>query len=154
MSDEKEPTCQCCHGVRCEIHDEIETPANFNEALKFVSAVSARAQRLAYDEQEEEFKLALREKVKALRCIGCGKELEYTQWGEETESGYFYEGGLIIDTMGYGSTQHDMSKIAILVCDDCVTQKGIVVDWMNKLHAHFEVEVKKPLEPDGLPGNG
>ena len=115
------------------------------EAIKWAAEVSARAQKLASVEQDEEFQQLIREKAPSLRCIGCGKEVEFTPYDDsDYQNGYFYGGGLLIDTMGWGSTKHDMSKVAVLVCDDCVETKGISSSWLDKLDKHFEAEAKKP----------
>lgn len=116
------------------------TDEEHRRAIHWAAEISARAQKLACDEQDAEFKALLEAKQKDLRCIGCGKEVEYS---DHSGHGYFYGGGLLIDTMGYGSTQHDMDRVAVLVCDDCVTAKGVYVEWFDKLHKYFDQEAKK-----------
>src|SRR4051812_26921912 len=90
-----------------ELDRRASTP-EFKRALDRAVEVSARAQKAAHDEQDIEFKTMIGEKQRSLRCIGCGKEIEYSQWGDKESQGHFYGGGLVCDRMGYGSTKHDM----------------------------------------------
>lgn len=123
--------------------EEVKLPDNWGEIMERTCRNFARAQNLAHEQQDEEFKQLIDEKQRSLRCIGCGKEIEWVQWGDDDSQGYFYGGGLLCDRMGYGSCRHDMAMVAVLVCDDCVAEKGISSDWLDKLHVHFEAEVKK-----------
>lgn len=122
---------------------ESELPEITQEALEWAVKISARAQKAAYDEQDAEFKKLLKERLPMLRCIGCGAKLQY-----DSEHNYFHDGGLLIDRMGYGSAKHDMAKVAVLVCDDCVEAKGISCDWLLKLSKHFEAQAATPAPPD------
>ena len=110
--------------------------------LKFVASISEEAQKRASREQKREFVRLVREKIPNLTCIGCGKEVEFIKHDFEDNrtllNGYFWGGGLLVDRMGFGSTQHDMAKVAVLVCDNCVTEKGVSSSWLDKLHKHFD----------------
>ncbi len=112
------------------------------DALHWAVEVSARAQQAAGVEQDAEFDKLINEHLLEFRCIGCKKELEFHQWGEEPKDGYHNGGGLMIDRFGYGSNKYDMAKIAVLVCDDCVKEHGITSDWLEKLDKHWHIEAK------------
>lgn len=114
-------------------------------AIQWATEVSARAQRLASAQQDDEFRQLLRDN-RLTCCIGCGKEVEFIpEQAYRFQQGYYYGGGLLIDTMGWGSTKHDMAKVAVLVCDDCVETKGISSSWLDKLHNNFDEQAK--IEP-------
>ena len=116
-----------------------------NKQLREICEVSNRAQKTSYNEQDIEFKKLLNEKIQSLKCIGCQKSLTFYEWKLEDEnlpSGYFYNGALIVDTIGYGSCKFDMAKIAILVCDDCIEKNAIYSQWLDKLNINFKKELK------------
>ncbi len=110
--------------------------------LKYVASISSEAQKRASREQSKEFRKLVREKAPELVCISCGKSIEFIKYDFDDNrsllNGYFWGGGLMVDQMGFGSTQHDMAKVAILVCDNCVTEKGVSSSWLDKLHKHFD----------------
>lgn len=119
---------------------------DLNEILRISAEISARAQKLATEEQDQEFRKLLVERAPSLVCIGCGKQVEFIPEESFYQNGYFYGGGLLVDTMGWGSTKHDMSRVAVLVCDDCVEAKGITSSWLDKLSKHFEAEAQRPAD--------
>ncbi len=116
------------------------------DTLHWAVEVSARAQRAASLEQDAEFDKLLAAHRDSFRCIGCGMKPEFHQWGEDTTDGYHNGGGLMIDRFGYGSSGHDMARVAVFVCDACVDLKGVSSSWLDKLDKHWNVE--KQHEPN------
>jgi hypothetical protein len=99
---------------------------------------SAVWQQSAYAEQEAEFTKLMADKLPTLPCVGCGKVLTFYEQGENPLHGHFHGGGWLTDSMGYGSCKHDMDKIALVICDECVDTKCLYVDWLSKLHKYSE----------------
>lgn len=106
------------------------------EELKRWAERSKIAQNKAWDEQAIEFEQRLEERIDKLKCIGCKKTLEFEQHGDKKVHGCFYGGGLLIDSMGFGSRKFDMAKIGILVCDECVAEHAVTSSWLDKLSKH------------------